>query len=104
MNQPQKKTYPEKSNYEEKRKKFPQFKKTYDLLEKLSKKNRSTILSSDYGAVTIVSENYLALALTLAESFLKYHRESTFWIAICDHASEETINAIIKKGGAELYF
>lgn len=93
-----------KSSYKEKRSAFPQFKKTYDLLEKLSTKRQLSYSKNSFGAATIVSENYLALALTLAESFFEYHSKSKFWIAICDEASQESIDAITQVGAIPILY
>lgn len=48
-------------------------------------------------ALTIVSRNYLALALTLANSFLDTHPGSLFFIAIVD--SHEGIDGLINREG-----
>ena len=57
-----------------------------------------------FGAVTIVSANYLPLAQTLAESFLRHHPGSLFWICLCDHASDKTIEKIYESGAIPIPF
>jgi len=59
---------------------------------------------SIFGAVTIVSANYLPLAQTLAESFYRYHPGSLFWICLCDYASYETIDKIYESGAIPIPF
>lgn len=56
--------------------------------------------SDKCAALTIVSQNYLALALTLANSFLDTHQDSLFFIVIVD--SHEGIEDLTKREG--LYF
>ena len=45
-------------------------------------------MMTDFAACTIVAHNYLPQARILAESFKRYHPESTFYIVIVDRPVE----------------
>ena len=45
-------------------------------------------MSTNFAACTIVAHNYLPQARILAESFKKFHPESTFYIVIVDRPIE----------------
>lgn len=66
------------------------------------KKNniKKNIFLNKIASLTIVSKNYLSFALTLCKSFKDFHRESKFFVFVCDEDEDsQCSNAITKAGG-----
>ncbi len=97
----------QKSELENRKKKYNRFSETYNYLsnalqiieERKQSKIEGHFNNAEIAAITIISKNYCAFGLTLCRSYLKHHPGSKFFVIICDKDSENLCQDKVKNAG-----